>query len=333
MVAFAGDKQVLQWTDSVAVLGRTPGLTDAVCAKSATSKLCYFNSLPRTKGPLPGVSGGGLCSDQAFAQERWVRRVLRRSGMMKTPRWARVALLLAAGCSGPHPRPGKIEPPLVAKPDAGVPVRAVGEPASIEPEDQWIAYGFRLVREREPLDQEWAPRIEHILKQRFENTPDRRLVAVECRRMTCLIAFIIRPPERPEGPHVDWAGIQYGTTWQRSDGWIDVYIVNKRHPMDRPDAAERVASHSAPNWPEPCRSGRRGYDITREHRECFLIGTGLGAGPLCFRSEDAACRCGCSRVGLVQSACQTNEAYLVRCSGPPQDPDWKVEHFPPLRSP
>lgn len=252
---------------------------------------------------------------------------------MKTPRWARLALLLAAGCSGPHPRPGKIEPPLVAKPDAGVPVRAVGEPASIEPEDQWIAYGFRLVREREPLDQEWAPRIEHILKQRFENTPDRRLVAVECRRMTCLIAFIIRPPERPEGPHVDWAGIQYGTTWQRSDGWIDVYIVNKRHPMDRPDAAERVASHLAPNWPEPCRSGRRGYDIAREHRECFLIGTGLGAGPLCFRSEDAACRCGCSRVGLVQSACQTNEAYLVRCSGPPQDPDWKVEHFPPLRSP
>ncbi len=71
VVAFAGDKQVLQWTDSVAVLGRTPGLTGAVCAKSATSNRCYFDSLPRTKGPLPDLSTDGLCSDQAFAKERW----------------------------------------------------------------------------------------------------------------------------------------------------------------------------------------------------------------------------------------------------------------------
>ncbi len=250
---------------------------------------------------------------------------------MKTPRCARVALLLAAGCSGPHPRPGKIEPPLGATTDAGGPAKTVGEPASIEPEDGWIAYGFRLVREREPLDQEWAPRTEHILKQRFENTPDRRLVAVECRRMTCLIAFIIRHPERPEGPHVDWAGIQYGTTWQRSDGWIDVYIVNKRHPMDRPDAGERVASHAEANSSAACSSGRRGYDLAAEYRKCFVTGTGMGGGPLCFRTFDEACACECSKWGFAPSSCRS-QRYHVGCSGLSDDPGWQVEVFPRLRT-
>ncbi len=211
-----------------------------------------------------------------------------------------------------------------------MPAPIIGEPSSIEPEDQWISYGFRLVREKEPLDTEWAPRTEQILKDRFENTPDRRLVGVECRRLTCLIAFIIRPPEKPQGAHADWAGVQFGSIRERSDGWVDVYLVNKRHPMDRPGVAERVLSHAAPNSSEACRSGRRGYDVSSEYRQCFVIGSPFGSGLLCFPSEGAACQCQCSMLGLAPSACQT-KAYQVRCSGLPQDPDWKVEHFPPLR--
>ena len=251
---------------------------------------------------------------------------------MRASRCARVALLLAAGCSGPRPPPRKVEPPPVAWSDAGVPAPIIGEPTSIEPEDQWIPYGFQVVREKEPLDPEWAPRTEHILKERFENTPDRRLVAVECRRMTCLIAFMIRPPEKARGPHLDWAGAQWGTTWERSDGWTDVYLVNKRHPMDRPGVADRMASHAAANSSDTCRSGRRGYDLAAEYRKCFVTGTGMGAGPLCFRTFDEACACECSKWGFAPSSCRSQQ-YQVGCSGLHHDPEWQVEVFPRLRVP
>lgn len=245
-------------------------------------------------------------------------------------RRAFLALLVASGCSAPPTPQPKVEPPPTVRADSGASVPTVGEPTSLEPEDLWIPYGFQLVRDKEPLDSEWAPRTEHALRERFENTPDRRLVAIECRRMTCLIAFIIRPPEKPTGPHLDWAGAQWGTTWDRSDGWTDVYLVNKRHPMDRPDASARIVSHAAANSPAACRSGRRGFDSATEYRTCFVTGTAMGAGPLCFQSFDDACACQCAKLGLAPSSCG-NQRLEVSCTGLHRNPDWKVEHFPPLR--
>lgn len=247
--------------------------------------------------------------------------------------WRRafVALLFAAACSGQQQPTTTVAPPPGGRADAAAPAPAIGEPTSLEPEDLWIPYGFQIVRDKEPLDSEWAPRTEHVLRERFENTPDRRLVAIDCRRMTCLIAFIIRPPEEPRGPHLDWAGAQWGTTWERSDGWTDVYLVNKRHPMDRPDVAERVESHAPANSSRACHAGRRGYDLAREYRKCFVTGPGLGSGPLCFQSFDEACACECSKWGFAPSSC-SSQLYQVGCRGLHQDPAWKVETFPRLRT-
>ncbi len=72
VIDFTGNKQTLGWTDSVAIVGRTPGKTAAVCKQTTTGTRCYLNTLPRTKCPLPGYSNAnGLCSDQTFASERW----------------------------------------------------------------------------------------------------------------------------------------------------------------------------------------------------------------------------------------------------------------------
>jgi hypothetical protein len=199
------------------------------------------------------------------------------------------------------------------------------------PEDLWIPYRFQLVREKEPIDPEWSTSTEHLLLERFVDTSNRHLVAVQCRRMTCLTAFILRPPaEPPNWPILDWAGARWGTTRERSDGWIDVLIVNKRHPDDRPDVGERVASHGAPNSSAACRAGRRGYSTESDFRTCAVVASfGHAQDFLCFGSRDDACDCACSMWGRELTRCRMDEAHLVGCSGPHRYPEWKVEFFPP----
>lgn len=234
-----------------------------------------------------------------------------------------VAAVVASACASGTQRSTPPRPAPSASAPSESPRTIVGEPSDVFPEDLWIPFRWKQVQEKDPVDPDWAPRTENVLRARFAalDPANARLKQLECRRKVCLMAFIVRPPLPEHWPKFDWAGFIYPTQRERSDGWFDVALFAYRHPEDHPGAVARIDSTAPPTADPACANGvRRAYS---EDIQCPRIGR-FGADIVCFGTLNEACACACARMGRVQS-CRTRHGRIGCVGGGPALSEWSVE--------